>query len=193
MKDYICPCGLTEKRNRPPKKSGNHGKIALSGFQLHMLVVHLRYTKKEAIGLKTNLSFRQPRDQFHLKVNNHILSQMESTKSHIAANVRLVSEPYEPNPYVKAIWSKLKTIQVEKPVKNTSKTGDLNQEKDESNKDTDLNSESIDNSDIPSPPGTPSFIHGSHYGIPKLHKNESEEEVRKRLEQAGMRLTEFYK
>ena len=182
MKGYLCPCGLTEKRNRPPKKSGNHGKIALSGFQLHMLVVHLRYSKKEAIGLKTNLDFRHPRDQFHVKINNHIMTQMESKQSHIAARVRLDSEPYEPNPYVKAMWSKLKTIQI--PVKNVSKTGDSNQEK-ESSKETDLNNESIDNVDIPSPPGTPRFSNGCYYGVPKLDKNESEEEVRKRLEQAG--------
>ena len=77
MKNYICPCGLSEKKNKKQKKSGNHRKIALSCFQLHMLTKHLNYTKPEALGLKTNLSFRQPRDQFHLKVNRHILSQLE--------------------------------------------------------------------------------------------------------------------
>ena len=176
MKDYTCPCGLTEKRNRPPKKSGNHGKIALSGFQLHMLVIHLRYSKKEALGLKTDLYFRQPRDTFHLKINNLIMAQMEAQQSHIVARVRLASKPYEPNPFVNAMLSKM----------GSKKSGDLNHEKDEVDNEK-------DNEEIPTPPGTPRFSNGCYYGVPKLEKTETEEEVRKRLLEVGMKLNEFNK
>ena len=77
MKNYICPCGISEKKNKKQKKSGNHGKMTLSWFQLHMLTRHLDYTMPEALGLKTNLAFRKPESEFHLKVNRHILSKLK--------------------------------------------------------------------------------------------------------------------
>ena len=174
MKDYICPCGLTEKRNRPPKKSGYHGKIALSGFQLHMLVIHLRYSKKEALGLKTDLYFRQPRDTFHLKINNLIMAQMEAQQSHILARVRLPSKPYERNPFVNAMLSRM----------GSKKSGDSNHETDEVDNEK-------DNEEILTPPSTPKFENGCYYGVPKLEKTETEDEVKKRLLEAGMNLNEF--